>query len=185
MVVGLCSVPSLSHAAANPYVSVSGGLGLMNNSSEDGFDDAMEYNTGYLVNGAVGLKGDHGRIEAEVGYHRNGVDSYYGSPQSDTDVSVWSFMANGYLDYDMKDQGIAPYVMAGIGLADASIQSETEEYGDTVFAWQVGAGVGIRATENVAVDVGYRYFKPSDVSWDGSTYSLGSHNILAGIRYSL
>ncbi|NTU96346.1 MAG: porin family protein [Chlorobiaceae bacterium] len=185
MVVGLCSVPSLSYAAANPYVSVSGGLGLMNNSSEDGNDDAVEYNSGYLVNGAVGLKSDLGRIEAEVGYHRNGVDTYYGSPQSDTDVSVWSFMANGYLDFDMKDQGIAPYVMAGIGVADASIQSDTEEYGDTVFAWQVGAGVGIKAADKVSVDLGYRYFKPSDVTWDGSTYSLGSHNILAGIRYSL
>ncbi len=185
MVTGLCFAPSLSYAAASPYVSVSGGLGFMNNSSENGYSDAVSYNTGYLINGAVGLKNDTGRLEAEIGYHNNGVDTHNGSSVSNTDVSVWSFMANGYLDYNMKGKGFSPYVMGGVGFADASIHSDSGDYGDTVFAWQVGAGVGIKATEKVAVDVGYRYFKPSDVSWNGNEYSLASHNVVAGIRCSI
>jgi opacity protein-like surface antigen len=187
LLAGLFAVPSPAHSATNPYVSISGGLGLMNNSSDNGVPDEITFKTGYLINGAVGLKNDMFRLEAEIGYHRNAPDTWGGGPATGY-ISLWSFMANGYIDFDMKESGISPYIMAGLGCADAT-DHYTANYSDTVFAWQAGAGIGIKAGDKVTVDIGYRYFKPSDVEWsDGvstHTYSLGSHNIVAGIRYNL
>ncbi len=53
---------------------------------------------------------------------------------------------------------------------------------DTVFAWQTDVGVGINVGNNATVDIGYRYFKPSDVRWNGDSYSHASCNIIASIR---
>jgi opacity protein-like surface antigen len=185
VVVGMCALPSLSHAASNPYVSVSGGLGFMNNSTVAGYTDWVEYKTGYLVNGAVGLKTEPVRLEAEVGYHRNAIDKYAHSTQTDSNVSIWSFMANGYLDYDMKDEGISPFIMAGLGYASVSAHYPGSDANDSAFAWQVGAGVGIKASDKVTFDVSYRYFKTGDVTLWGDKVTTGSHNIIAGLRVDI
>jgi opacity protein-like surface antigen len=186
LVAGVCLTPSFSHAASNPYVSASAGLSLLNNSKVDGEHDAISYNTGYLINGAVGMESDYGRIEAEIGYHNNDVDTSTRIGPLGAHVSMWTFMANGYLDYPMKDSAVSPYVMAGLGVADASISGGNwgSSTSSTEFAWQIGAGVGIKTSRQVTVDLGYRYLSPSDVSWDGADVSLASSNIVAGIRYS-
>ncbi|NTW52506.1 MAG: porin family protein [Chlorobiaceae bacterium] len=184
LVAGLFAIPSLSQAATTPYVSASGGLGLLNNSTVDGVNDAITYKTGYLANGAVGLKADNTRIEAEIGYHSNDVDtSVYSGPRG-AHVSMWTFMANGYVDFTTKDSNLTPYVMGGLGVADASISGGNwgDSSGSTEFAWQVGAGVGIKASNKMTVDVGYRYLSPSDATFSGRQVSLASSNILVGIR---
>ncbi len=186
LVAGVCALPSLAHAASTPYVSLSGGLGLLNNSTVDGNNDEIKYKTGYLINGAVGLKNQDVRLEAEIGYHRNEVDSALDPEPRGAHVSMWTFMANGYYDIPMKDSVVSPYVMGGLGVADASISggNMSGSLSSTEFAWQVGAGVGIKATNNATVDLGYRYLSPSDGSFGGTKVSLASSNILAGIRYS-
>ncbi len=183
---GLFAVPSLGHAATSPYVTISGGLGLLNNSSFNGTPDKVTYKTGYLINGAFGLKNDMYRLEAEVGDHSNNAVTWGGDPSTDK-ISIWSFMANGYLDFDMKNSGFSPFVMAGLGYAHATdhwFEVEVTSC-DTVFAWQVGAGAGINVGNNATVDIGYRYFKPCDVRWNSNTYSLASSNIIVGIRLDL
>jgi opacity protein-like surface antigen len=184
-IAGMCAVPSLSHAASNPYVSLSGGLGLMNNSTFNAHTDYVEYKTGFLVNGAVGLKTEPVRLEAEIGYHRNAIDKVHGVTITDENLSIWSFMANGYLDYDMKDEGISPFIMAGLGYASVSDNWTGGSSSDGALAWQVGAGVGIKASDKVTFDVSYRYFKTGDVTINGATLTTGSHNILAGLRIDI
>ena len=185
LVAGMSAAPSLAQAMSNPYVSLSGGLGLLNNSTVDGNDDAIEYDAGYLINGAVGMKGDNMRLEAEVGYHRNGIDSSIYSAPVEAHVSMWTFMANGYYDFELNNGDVSPYVMAGLGIADASISDGNwgQESSSTEFAWQLGAGVGIKTASNTTVDFGYRYLAPSDANFDVAKVSLGSSNFLVGIRY--
>jgi opacity protein-like surface antigen len=38
-------------------------------------------------------------------------------------------------------------------------------YDDTTFAWQMGVGLGYDITENVLVDLGYRYLGASDFTF--------------------
>ncbi|NTV60220.1 MAG: porin family protein [Chlorobiaceae bacterium] len=181
LVAGLFAVPSPAQAETNPYVSISGGLGLMTNSTVDG--EVVEYQSGYLVNAALGLKTDYVRLEAEVGYHNNDIDTWDGDPAiPGSNISIWSFMANGYFDYNMNDSEISPYIMVGLGYANVTGDDGSVTFDDGVFAWQAGAGVGFKAADKVTIDVGYRYFSASDADLGGDVFSIASHNILAGVR---
>jgi len=193
LLVFFASAP-LAQAAADPYVSLSAGLALLQNSDikEGGVtdEDAIEYGTGYAVNGALGLDGGMYRLEGAVGYQTNDIEVTPGGPVDDDDdvsLSILSFMANGYIDLGMNGSVVEPYVMAGAGVANVTLSDEGEDEGDTVFAYQLGAGVGIQATPNVVLDLGYRYFATADVTYDEIPdgeidVTVASHNIMAGVR---
>ena len=187
MMASVVVAPSLACAAPIPYVGLSCGVGLMNDSKVDGNDDAIRYNTGYLINGAVGMKQEEMRYEFEAGYHRNSVHSADYSIARGAHVSMWSFMGNGYYDFTpMSAIGLKPYVMAGLGMVDASISDGNWGRASTAreFAWQIGAGIGIKTSPIATLDIGYRYLSPSDARFDGYKVSLASSNFLVGIRYS-
>lgn len=179
----------IAQAAANPYVSASAGVAFLSDSDADTpigtIKDAIEYNTGFAVNGAVGLDGGMYRLEAAIGYQTNDVDAAWGDPDADGDLSILSFMANGYIDFGMSVSPLEPYVMAGLGYASVEASDDGDSESDGVFAYQFGAGVGIDATPNVKLDIGYRYFATSDVSFGGPDFSIASNNIMAGVRVGL
>lgn len=190
MVAGLCSAPSLAQAAS-PYVSANVGLGFAGDTSVTSggvtVDNAISYKTGIPFGGAVGLKGNEYRVEAALEYVTNKVDNFAGMFASNGDkVSIFSYMANAYYDYSMKDSSITPYVMGGLG--GASIEPKaadgTTGTSKSVFAWQLGAGVGVKATDNIVVDLGYRYFKPSAYKDTDFKATFSSSNILLGVRYN-
>ncbi len=176
--------------AALPYISASAGLGLLSNSDVEGpWMTEIDYKVGYAVSGAVGLDGGMSRIEGAVGYQVNDWDKVDGievADEVDTEIAILSFMANGYLDIEMPASLVTPYLMAGVGIANVDFEAVDivgESDDDTVFAYQVGAGVGFHAVPNITVDVGYRYFATSDIEpEDGVEIGLSSHNIMAGIR---
>ena len=184
MAAGLFSVPSITHASVNPYASISGGLGLMTDSTVNTVDNNATYNSGYLINGAIGLKADYAHVEAEVGYHNNNLDTWEGDAASGSSLSAWSYMANLYLDYEIVNTGVTPFLMGGLGLAsvhgDDGAGSKTD---DSVFAWQVGAGLSFKAANKVNIDVSYRYFATEDATLGENTLSIASHNIIAGVRF--
>ena len=171
---------AIAPAYAALYVSGSVGLGIAGDFKESGYTYGVD--SGFVVNGAVGYDFDEFRVEGAVGYQENDYTN-------DTlGASLLTVMANGYYDLN-AGSGFKPYVMAGLGIAHINAD---DDHGisdpwldDTYFAWQLGAGVGYEVSENITIDVGYRYLKPegiecpidlNDVSWE-------SHNILAGIRY--
>jgi len=147
-------------SSAGPYISADGGVAL------SGKDYAK---TGYVVHGAVGYNFDPARVEVAVGYQRNDLKNIGGY------ISYWTFMANGYYDFD-AGYGMKPYLMGGLGAADGKFSPTN--YDKTDFAWQIGAGVGVKVADNVTFDLGYRYFKP-----DNNVADFDSHNIIAGLRY--
>lgn len=181
------SFPAASQAAGNPYVSIMPGIGLMNNWSQNDVRDAVTFNNGFAAIGAIGLKYEFARIEAAVGYQHNDVDTFLGTMNHDgSNVDFWTFMANGYLDYNMKGSAVIPYIMTGIGVAHVFLNDNVKSENHAAFLWQAGAGIGVRASEKVTIDLGFRYLSPSDVTSDsGNRYSMSSSNILAGIRFDL
>ncbi|PWW82279.1 MULTISPECIES: outer membrane protein [Prosthecochloris] len=177
--------------AATPYVSASAGLALLSDSDIEEWgvttEEAIEYKAGFAVNGALGLDGGMYRIEGAVGYQVNDWDEVNGielADNVDAEVSILSFMANGYLDIEMPVSIVTPYLTAGAGVANVSFDyGDDDSDDDTVFAYQFGAGVGIAAVPNVMLDLGYRYFATEDVSpADDVEVSIASHNIMAGVR---
>lgn len=189
LMVFLVSAPLAK--ASEPYVSLTGGMGFLTDSEvESGgvtIDDALEYNSGFVVNGAIGFDGGMYRVEAAVGYQRNGIDKVYSIPVPDdwdANVSIWSFMANGYLETEMEGAEVVPYLMAGIGMANVTYDDTFGSSDDSAFAYQFGAGIGVEVSKNVMLDLGYRYFATADVNPDdlGMEFSIASHNVLAGVR---
>ncbi|WP_192496500.1 outer membrane protein [Chlorobium phaeovibrioides] len=210
MAAGLIAAPSLASAETTPYVSLSAGLGLMNDSDiKDGVgflydsEESVLYKTGVALEGAVGVKMDMFRVEAAVGYQSSDVDKYEvdGTEEAlpegfEVSTAIRSYMVNGYADFDMNN-GITPFVMGGVGLANVDLKmtgtyddsSVSLSFSQDVFAWQVGAGVGVKATDNITVDLSYRYFATSDVKVasddDGDAkFTVGTSKVLLGMRYS-
>ncbi|NTW51185.1 MAG: porin family protein [Chlorobiaceae bacterium] len=159
-------------------------------------DASVIHDSGIALNGAFGYNFGTTRLEAAVGYQENAynreVDAdgsvYYstwnpvlGRYVSDFHLSALTVMANGYYDFNTVS-GIKPYLMAGAGIAN--FKSGDGWIDDTYFAWQVGAGFGVKIAKNTTFDLGYRYLRPEGLrDLDGWHVNWESHNIMAGIRY--
>lgn len=187
------------------------------------------FKSGYLVNGAVGYDFGTCRLEGEIGYQNNGVKRFAGTMDSQTDQAVYpphqpihvsynddvsdddisesilSYMVNGYVDIDIHAASIKPYIMGGLGIASVTMHYDTPygissgTYSDDVFAWQIGAGISVKAGNRSSIEFGYRYFAADNVHINDNHYkdpddtgsilsadrTVSSHHILAGFRYSL
>ena len=62
--------------------------------------------------------------------------------------------------------------------------SDYYEDDDTVFAYQVGAGVAYSINKNMILDLKYRFFATEDPNLYGSKAEFKSHNIYFGFRYT-
>ncbi len=155
------------------------------------------FKTGYLVNGAIGYDFGSFRLEGEIGYQNNAVESFSGfvvekasfayppfnstdtasynqKPSGNVKQTILSCMVNVYLDLDLKSKQVRPYVMGGLGSASVSRDyttiSKSVSYNEDVFAWQVGAGLAFRVSNKSTIDVGYRYFATDDVHFNDNHY---------------
>ncbi|MCX5844036.1 MAG: outer membrane beta-barrel protein [Deltaproteobacteria bacterium] len=78
------------------------------------------------------------------------------------DVKFNNFMFNAIAKYPQGK--IHPYIGAGLGFSSFDLSLSTTSPArsmsndDTVFAWQILFGVEIDLTNNLSMDIGYRYF---------------------------
>ncbi len=128
------------------------------------------------------------RLEGELGHRFNQMDP--GVFLDSGDVHAWSAMANLFYDFN-RGGALEPYIGLGVGAARingsawdgaASFRGE-----DTVLAYQALVGVAVGITDQLDLDVGYRYFLADDVEWDEGTV-VGSTNyehqaLTVGLRY--
>ena len=216
--VAACLFAANANAAEwNPYISGkltyadmqndakgtarSGGWSL---SSDSNVDDDV-----YGVNLAYGLfkkvSGGSLRGEVELNY-RSDAEKSFTSLDVDQDpvnekakVSSNSIMLNIYYDIDTGTK-FSPYVGAGVGYARLKAKyGMVDADGDGIsmdetannFAWQVGAGVGYALSDNMTLDVGYRYIDYGDVSKTiGNNIAsikmeadVTAHEFMLGARY--
>jgi opacity protein-like surface antigen len=178
---------------------VSGNLAFAMASDSDLTDSTVpgvtvntEFDTGLALGAALGYDFNRFRVEGEISYQKNDVDkiSAQGGFFDETgDAKALSFLINGY--FDLKNSSaFTPYVSAGLGFAQVEFNNlnisglgfsgSNDE--DTVFAYQVGIGVGYAVTEKVTIDVKYRYFGTEDSEYDTTEAEFASNNFLFGVR---
>jgi opacity protein-like surface antigen len=207
----LCGFVVLALTVSSAYADINNGwyygLGAGGALATDGdwtsYSDTGDFDidTGFLVSGAIGYKFGMPRLEAEVLYLTNDYDKINtngGSPAAASgDISSLAFMVNGYLDF-ANESSFTPFIFAGAGVANVEIDnmvvagSTVVDDDDTVFAYQVGAGVAIDLSENFILDFKYCYFGLGDHDFpdrgNNSATDLdnefASHNITIGFRYS-
>ncbi|MBV5320001.1 MAG: porin family protein [Chlorobium phaeobacteroides] len=168
--------------AATPYASASAGVAILGTSKTETMPEtSMSYDPGYALTGAIGLEKGKIRFEGEVGYQKNGLKN-----TADTDVSIMTYMANGYVDFKLPLSPVTPYVTAGAGVAGVKADGfGFDDDSSTVLAGQVGAGAGFSVAPFVKIDLKYRYFMASDAEFDHEKFSIDSHNVMLGIRVGL
>ncbi len=163
----------------------------------------FEFDTGITGGVAIGYDFGDSRIEAAVDYkyHELGKIKDYtvtgsgnlGDFRTRGDVTTLSFLANAYYDVTLEPP-VTLYIGGGIGFATVEIDDiEVQGYplideseDDTVFAYQVGVGIGYDVNEKVTLELAYRFSATADLDFDGTEVrDPNSHNIIAGIRVGL
>jgi opacity protein-like surface antigen len=190
--------------AADHYVSGSIGMSWMNDVPmsvlmDEDYTAEIGVDSGISLLGAIGCDYGSYRLEAEIGYQKNDINDLT-TPDTEQlslvagatepaqgDVSVVSLMANGY--YDIDAGGFEPYITAGIGIAQVSLDDfgpEGDDTGmtlhETTLAYQIGAGFAIPIGGNVMLDARYRYFATTDFTMYYYNMDVSSHSALLGLR---
>lgn len=111
-------------------------------------------------------------------------------------LRAWSLMANAWYDFDLG-LPVTPYVGGGLGMAMVKISGDLDsariyEKNDTVFAWQVGAGVSMPLTDTTKLFLDYRYFAADaahlklEPGYHGGDVNadFNSHSVMVGVRFN-
>jgi opacity protein-like surface antigen len=181
------------------------------------FDAEVELEDGFMAGLAFGAHfNEWARAEVEVSghWHDAGGDAQLTTDAPtvaavtaayalDGDEHALFLLANLWIDLPISEI-VRPYIGGGIGFGrlDVDITGETAgavtadiiDDADWGFAFQLGGGVAFGLTENIAVDVGYRYkrINDADFEFDDDVVALEgveiekdykSHNILLGVRF--
>lgn len=209
LVAVMWSAPGFS---ADKYVSGNIGITWMSDTEGDllGLDDdiidgELGFSSGLALFGAFGCDYGDYRIEGELGYQNNDVDSadlfiadFYdegedldGTADLDGDITVLSLLVNGYYDIDLGG-GVELSPTVGVGVAQVSMDDissdelEADDLGldinETTFAYQAGIGIGIPVADNIMLDARYRYFATTDFTMLVVNTNIESHSALLGLR---
>lgn len=211
------STPALARDDAW-YVGVEGGAMLVENINFDiGATAAaarVNHDAGWDADATIGYDFGAFRAEAEVGYRQANVSSYTSTLNTPVlrangtavnappgtynyaggTTSALSFMVNGLLDFG-EDDGLQGFVGGGVGVARVKANyglntfSDFLDDSDTVFAWQVLAGVRAPLTDSIDVSLKYRFFNAQnvrlvDVSGRNFDGRFRSHSIMGGITFN-
>ena len=206
----LLSIPALSSAAAGrpgPYFSAFLGASFASDTTVSGFDgstpysDQVTFDPGVYVGGTGGYDFGFLRLEGELSYRNAKLDTVTenGAPfrNVDGDLGVFATMFNVFLDLHNPSR-VTPYLGGGIGFANLHLNDTTgrstsgnfirlyDDSNDTVFAYQVGAGMDVAINSRYSLDIGYRYFITEKAKLDGdfitSNLRFESHNAMVGFK---
>ncbi len=187
----------VADAAAQWYVEGQGGINIPADSDLDGtgFDVDAEIDPGFV--GLVTIGHDYDgifRVGGEFGYRDGDVDKV-GGVSASGDVDVLSAMLNVFLDFDIGQPGLKPFIGAGLGAARISADGVNPVNGlamnddDTGLAGQLMAGVAYRVADNLDLTGTYNLFYVPSVEFglsNGTDVDSDylSHSILIGLRYT-
>jgi len=211
MLLSLPAICSAEQPKAGPYVSGFIGVSIPRDSSVTTDDyntpatyqDEVEFDPGINIGGTGGYDFGYFRFEGEISYRNSEISSITDQNgvkyrRADGNLGVAAFMTNAFFDLHNASR-VTPYLGGGIGFATLQL-SDTygtdqtsarwrlyDEGDDTVFAYQVGAGVDIAINRRFSLDLGYRYFGTDtakineDSAWVNSL-KFESHNVAVGFR---
>lgn len=162
-------------AQAQTYVEITGGWTDQPELMWDGTD--WEMDRGEHWGGAVGhYVRPNVAVELEALHTRT---NYTGWPNND--LTATSVMVNGVYSFNREGR-VRPYVAAGAGGVQVGYSPFDSE--DTVFGWQVMAGLETPIAGRVSGFIEYRY-QDAATAEDGTLeWEYLSHNLGLGLRYT-
>jgi opacity protein-like surface antigen len=163
------------------------------------YDDRVEFDSGIDVGGSGGYDFGYVRLEEELSYKYGDIDAVHDTTSNatyhdiDGSMGVFAAMFNCFFDLH-NNSPVTPYLGGGIGVAVLHLDDTYYDHGklydaddDTVFAYQVGAGVEININRSFSLDLGYRYFVTDKGRFEGdglgTRMKFESHNGTVGVRF--
>lgn len=193
--VGKVEPPADGHSGSN-YIGLTAGLlkpGKHTVTDRNGATADVSYANGITLSGSAGYYFGNGlRVEGELVYDKTQIDNItiLGTTKK-VNADLWNIglFANGYYDVPVSKY-VTPYILAGVGLKNiytsgVSVNGVTiwNQDNDAVFAFQLGFGGGIGITDDIMLDLSYRYSGTSKYNIDQVSTDFTAHNILLGMRY--
>jgi len=171
-----------AHAAGNGYLAVGIGASMpLEADVDDGTTSSeVDMDTGHLFSLAIGAEVQKGfRLEGEYAYRAADVDE----TGVNADVSVHAGMLNGIFDI-ATSSGMSPYIGAGIGAANMNWDGNMSDDNETVFAYQLMAGLNFEMNPETTLRLGYRYFDPSVADIGALKIDNSFHELEVGLRFN-
>ncbi|UPT61534.1 MAG: OmpA family protein [Hyphomonadaceae bacterium JAD_PAG50586_4] len=167
-------------------------VGYSLESTVDGNVDGENF-SGDLENdwmGALGLGyafANGFRTEGELAYRYNDWEGEIDTVPAAGYARSWSAMANLFYDFN-RGSSVEPYL--GVGVGAARVGAGIDGIGsdeDTVLAYQAMAGIAFGISEQLDLDIGYRYFMAPEVEYEASGLPIDvdyEHQaVTVGLRY--
>lgn len=173
-------------AAAGPYFGASVGGFVPHEADLSAFGEEVdvEYDTGMGFDVKGGYDFDGFRLEGEFGYKNADVDKVEDFEVDDADLTIMSFMFNAFADMKTGTP-LTPFVGAGIGFLNGEVEEDDLSTDDTVFGYQLTAGLAYAVTPNLNLELYYRFQGAgSDFEDDEAELSYTSSNINVGVRWA-
>jgi outer membrane protein OmpA-like peptidoglycan-associated protein len=198
ILIGAASVMALTTGLATAgyerdgwYVGLEGGWGRV--SETDISNEPLEFADGIAVLGTAGyaFTDSKWRIEGEVGYRHNDVDTLDGATFDNGELEEWSGMLNAIYDFNLNSEKWGLGLGAGIGIDNARYTSPIDGHdsNDKVFAFQAIAGLTYRVNQHWDILLNYRYFNAAQAELQYAAQSpseevdLEKHSVTIGFRY--
>jgi outer membrane protein OmpA-like peptidoglycan-associated protein len=153
------------------YIGIEGGLNFMRNMNPNVFGTFGNSRTGFAVGAVVGYDFVGPRVELEIPYRRNGVNTNFGVGR----VESIAAMVNVLYDF-FPNWIVSPHLGAGIGIARVT-RSQTE------FAYQGIAGVSAQMFDSLRVSLDYKYFATTNPTANGVNYRYANHSAMLTVAY--
>lgn len=106
---------------------------------------------------------------------------------NNTDLSYdinWTGSVRGRAGFD--GGAFMPYLTAGLAVAGATADIGPDRASAMHFGWTAGAGVEVAATDQISIDLQYRYSDYGSATYDLASdvdMSLSSHTLSAGVNF--
>lgn len=147
------------------------------------------FDLGYNLRGALGYSFEMYRLEVEIGWWANGFNRIQGvSTDPGGDMTSLSLLFNSYFDFS-NESPWTPYIGLGIGLASVAVEglniSGFQDDSSAVFAYQFSAGIGFDISENVVLDLSYRYYATQDAAINDADFPYATNSFSLGVRFAL
>ncbi|OQX17098.1 MAG: hypothetical protein BWK76_10630 [Desulfobulbaceae bacterium A2] len=199
IVLGLIGVSSLTGSGTCvAQVYLSGNMGMVAGSDSEINDPNLapmglthaevSSENGYGVSLAFGSDFAPVRIEGEISYRKNDLDTFSGRTSNtsvtfpvDGHIEALSLLGNCILDIHAS-RAFVPFLGFGLGAARLDVQRGDVSADDIVPAYQMMLGAALKISESTSLELSYRYFATADPDFNNSEMEYASHNIMAGVR---
>lgn len=150
--------------------------------SDTNFDVSLNnWDPGYIGGVAVGKKSWHWRVDGEYAY-----GTILGGDDNNTDLMLHMLSGNLYYDF-LLNKKWTPYISVGIGLGQADISGDYGGDPSNFSIFQIGSGLSFDISQNLSIDVRYRFLQTSEVEFEDSgvalKFNLSVHSALMGVRF--